>query len=518
MGQEDAHDTAMRQGGLVSTGRANTSAIQQFDGNYPDGWALLTRSECDATLQLSSCTIDALEFARVQKTYTLDGLTCIVRNLQSLHVLQPTRLCLKGDIQQHQRDNRLRLEEHLSLSRCGDPIGRDTYSGLGGYLYCSVCLFSTGQFDCHLVMTEEVLASRRSRKRAPSTSMVSAFQARMCDALALVATQCKNDQDDTNGWTALHSTSALHDGLVVSEANSVKAMLSMVDCALRQVIPVNWTVTIYVSSLHPMMPIRSSLDIEAMFPEGYKSLIIYSALNLSNSRSDLLLWSREGLQSLVNNDCGGKLGSVLSLHDAANYRNSYQGEDTLKTKMRLIAKHPMSCISVELTSGNTSSAAMTSSLHDRADVHPISTQMIACGLFNNACNTADDSTQLALNACSYMQMLRQQVAMFSAPAGARIVIASRIEALPAGDDEMLDLTDITAELFFNEAHLFSLLASYRLVVPISSGVVFRSLIKRVATTLIDRLHRIAELPHYGHYDTWNCFQAELAVEKLFYGG
>ena len=114
----------------------------------------------------------------------------------------------------------------------------------------------------------------------------------------------------------------------------------------------------------------------------------------------------------------------------------------------------------------------------------------------------------------YADVMQHNADMVCGKSHARLELIVRLD-LATKDGYQRKNTLLTGGSLFNQGEIGNLLMRQNMFVPFSDSGLLARLIKRVARELLQRLQ--SAKCAYGHDSAWSAYQAELSLEKLFYG-
>lgn len=239
-------------------------------------------------------------------------------------------------------------------------------------------------------------------------------------------------------------------------------------------------------------------------PDCVDSVSYHLAVKITAAEKDThLFFSRFGLQDITG--VRGSLFSTLGMHEACNFQSNL---DTLSMDLSQDITNTLSpsglITFVQLY-------ADTPHFHYRQPFkHPVSGALVTCRLSHP--NHQPAVISRATKYITHMQDLNHRLVC---QVGCRIEQVVRFES---GEIPV----DVKAGKYFNMDALTTLLSCHALLIPfadLKDGLGLLSTVRSVVDYLIGTLRESFRCSEgVGRYDpTWRAFQAELALEELFFG-
>lgn len=215
-------------------------------------------------------------------------------------------------------------------------------------------------------------------------------------------------------------------------------------------------------------------------------------------------WSNYALQDLVGRR--GQLYPALSLREAVNFASNLDGKEMdIQPDLANIAKFPPQQITfLQLY-------AVTP--HNRMDnwfPHPVSGEIVCCGIMHPKTASA-----MSRHSKQYLSHMKDHVNKMLAVVTARVEIVTLVEV-----DQIKET--VNGSDFFAIDRLKKLIEESALLLPFAeaqAGGTFTGIMKEVATHLCDILEQSYSTGRCkGTFtESWAAFQAEIALEVLFWG-
>lgn len=280
--------------------------------------------------------------------------------------------------------------------------------------------------------------------------------------------------------------------------------LKLIDSALVNTQPINSLKPLIIFSKFGQkqltrLPLSELLDLTRV-----SCISIHAACDIG-SRQDIIhhFWSKYALQQLVGR-CG-KIFSAFSLREAVNFQSNMDGKAMdVHRDLKSIASFPDQINFLQLYADTP---------HNRQDAwhsHPVSGEIVCCGLMHHKTNAAMSSRSKV-----YLQHMADHLYKMEG------IVTARVEIVMLVTPNQIQGT-ISGGEFLHVERLKKLVEQQPLLLPFKeerSGESFLTVMRGVAGHLLNTLKAAhASGKGQGKFtESWTAFQAEIGLEVFFWG-